>query len=184
LRFELGGRHPNGSEERITQASERATAIFNEVFAPDEKLTLIIKNWALTGQELFCRTPGHLTSLIACPLTDGVTQIITQQHCDGEKYFYKQTLLAASVRDLNYRSMFRGIAHLEQGRKPSISESIYFVSVDRAVVFYMYDDRGCLVFADQPEKLRSLYQGRRGWLVHPDSLDWPRMLGMPEGSRG
>src|SRR5262245_35365800 len=48
LRFELGDRHPNGSEERVAQATERAAVIFREVFTPEEQLTLIIKNWAWT----------------------------------------------------------------------------------------------------------------------------------------
>jgi hypothetical protein len=185
LRFELGAPHPNGSDERIAQATERATVIFSELFTPDEQLTLIIKNWAWAGhQELFPSTSGHLASLIGRPLTDGVAQIITERQWDGAESSYEQILLPASVRDLDYRSIFRGIAHLEQGRDPRIGESIYFVSVGRAVVFYMYDDRGCLVFADRPEKLRPLYLNRRGWLVEPDSLAWSGMFDSHKGSQG
>src|SRR5262249_17909493 len=149
-----------------------------ELFREDEQLTLIIKNWDWTGQQLFPTTSGYLASLIHSPASDRHVQIITQRQWDGEDFSYEQTLLTVTVREMDYRSIFQGIAHLEQGREPRINESIYFVSVTRGVVFYMYDDRGCLVFADSLEKLRSLYLNRRGWLVDPDGLDWKRMFGV------
>src|SRR5262249_39697201 len=161
---------------RVAQATERATVIFSEVFTPDEQLTLIIKNWAWSGQELFGSTPGHLASLIRCPLSDGFAEVITKRQWDGAEIPYEQMTRPASVQDLDYRSICQGIAYLEQGREPRISESIYFVSVGRAMVFYMYDDRGCLVFANRPEKLHSLYLSRRDWLVDPDCRDWSRMF--------
>lgn len=176
LRFELGDRHPNGSDERIAQATERATVLFGDLFLQDEQLTLIIKNWAWTGRELFPKSPGHLASLIRGPASDRFVEIITSRRSHGEEYSYEQVLRRVFVRDLDCRSIFRGIAHVEQGREPCINESVYFVSARRILAFYMYDDRGCLVFADNAEKLRPLYQKRRSWLVDPDNPDWEHML--------
>jgi hypothetical protein len=179
LRFELGDKHPNGTDERIVQATERAAVIFAATFLEDELLTLVIKNWDWSGREICPSTPGHLATLISCPVADQFAQVITERRSDGEDYCYEQILLPALVRDLDCRSILRGIAHLEQGREPRINESIYFVSTRRAMVFYMYDDRGCLVFADHPEKLRPLYLTRRSWLVGPDHPGWERMFHVP-----
>ena len=176
LRFELGAPHPNGSDERIAQATERATTIFGDLFLQDEQLTLIIKNWDWTGRELFPGTPGYLASLIHCPASDRFVEVITQRRSDGEEYSHEQIVLSVFVQDLDCRSIFRGKAHLEQGREPRINESVYFVSSARSLAFYMYDDRGCLVFADRADKLRPLYLNRRSWLVDPDSRDWDQLF--------
>lgn len=165
LRFELGDSHPNGSEERIAQATLRAATIFEDVFSQEEQLTLIIKDWA-TGEVSFPTFPGYLTSLIGKSSSERFVEVVNQRGLDDE-CSYEQVLLTVLVRDLDYHAILRGIVHREQGRKPRINEAVYFISTERALVFYMYDDRGCLVYADHPEKIGPLYLRRTGWLVNP-----------------
>ena len=59
------------------------------------------------------------------------------------------------------------------GLEPSISQDIYFLDPTTNNGFYMYDDRGCYVWADKPDKLINLYEKRNNWIVeyHRKEID-------------
>jgi hypothetical protein len=166
LRFELGYGHPNGSDERIIQATQRATRLFREMFSEDDSLILIIKDFDSSGKEICpSNPPGHLYTLIRGFGDRRASVEIVQVPDVSEDYSYRQLLVPASVRELDCYKIFQGITHREQGRLPRINEAVYFVNTDRDIVFHMYDDRGCLLYADRPDKLQRLYRERSDWLV-------------------
>ena len=164
LRFELGDEQPNGSDKRIAQSTERAVALFQEVFSEDDHLVLIIKDWDSSGREMWpSQPPRHLFSLVRDFDNRPSSVEIVRKEKD---YSYFQLFVPAVIRDLDYYNILKGITHREQGRVPRINESVYFVSTERSIVFYMYDDRGCVVYSDISNKLQSLYRKRNDWLVN------------------
>jgi hypothetical protein len=184
LCFELGDRLPNGTEARVVQAADRATTLFGELFPPDEPLTVLIKNWDWARRGAFASAPGYLSSLLPGDPADRATWVVTEDRGRGETYSYEQVLLTARAGDLDARAIFRGKANMEMGFDPRIFESIYFVNPARGLVFYMYDDRGCRVFADRPARLGPLYNAHRDWLVDADTFDWGRMFDARQRSGG
>lgn len=170
LRFELGGEHPNGTEERIMQATERATDLFLACNSADDELVLIITDWDSSGHEwLPTEPPNYLESLLS-GFHNGsrVTKWMAT-----EKGSYPQWLFRTTTREVDHRNLLRGIAHLEQGRVPRINASIYFLNRTRNLVFHMYDDRGCIIYAGSRATIQSLYEQRNDWLVerHRDHFD-------------
>jgi hypothetical protein len=177
LRFELGGDHSNGSDERISQATQRAVALFRHVFSVADPLILIINDWDWAGREMWPSEPaGHLLSLIGGQPGGQQFEEIVGPAAGSS---YHRLITPALVRDLDYRRIFEGITNREQGRLPRINESVYFVSAARGLVFHMYDDRGCLIYADAPEKLQSLYAERQAWLVDFHRARFDAMFGSP-----
>ncbi len=176
LRFELGGDHPSGSDERITQAMERSVSLFQECNGVDDDMVLIIKDWGVSGEEALLSEPsGYLYSLIrGFHKKEAFVEIIDgDEYCDS----YRQFLYATTFRDLDYSGILKGITHLEQGRTPRINEVVYFINKANNTVFYMYDDRGCLVYSDVPDKLHRLYSQRNDWLVDYDRAHFDAVFG-------
>ncbi len=78
---------------------------------------------------------------------------------------YKATTLIGSILSVPYKEILVGIANYEQGKEPSIGQKVYFIDIKKKIMFYMYDDRGCIIFAKEKESLQNLYTKYNGWLV-------------------
>lgn len=78
---------------------------------------------------------------------------------------YNVRLLYDRLGRIPYKEILKGIAHYEQGREPSISQAVYFINVDKDIVFHMYDDRGCIVYSNSSGKLAYMYYKYNNWIV-------------------
>lgn len=168
LRYELGGLFENGSDERLEQAVTRAAAILQGCFGPDERLLLLINDWGPPDPMFGDTTPTYLYDLL------GPAVMATAERRDvsppvepGEDAEppLLQTVVAVTLAGMPWRELLTGIAHYEQGREPSIGQAVYFVAPEAGIVFHMYDDRGCLVFAASVNRIRHLYQEYNAWIV-------------------
>lgn len=163
LRFELGDGHANGTSRRVDQATERALVLFERCMLPTDSIVLILNEFGFSGDELNPTDPdGYLATLI--PELSACCNAVIVNGEDGEPLLRRSFIRTAKSR-FDYRGILRGIACLEQGRTPCINESIYFVNESKSIEFYMYDDRGCLIYSSVAETLASLYIEYNGWLV-------------------
>jgi hypothetical protein len=172
VRFELGGELTNGTKERVEQATRRAVALFEETFANEEAIWVL--SYSYLGESLFGEDRGFL-----------------QQQFSGAQYagFYKklETVYSASenkrkakiiigkikVRSLKYKVILNTIANTEMGFKPRLNETVFFIGTRTNRIFYMYDDRGCLVESNAVNNIRELYLKRNKWIVgyHRPEID-------------
>lgn len=157
LRFELGGDYPNRSELRVEQAVQRASCLFGELFAPSSELTILIDDYDDSGQEILSSLPRGVISTVIRDYPAQYETIV----CDGCKTPPVRRIFTCSPAWVDHRTLFRYVANTEQGRTPRINQRIYFFDVLRGIGFFMYDDRGCLIFfAD-----RKSYREHRHWRV-------------------
>ena len=84
--------------------------------------------------------------------------------CDDESSHIRRYVLCKSI-DVESRLIIHGITNAEQGRWPRINESLYFVNIDQGIVFYLYDDRGCLIYFTSEVSQHELSELRTDWLV-------------------
>jgi hypothetical protein len=164
LRYELGDKKPCGTTERIGQAVDRAVKLFESINRQDEDIVVVCKDFDGPKEMFPSRPPRYLLSLISGydPALGAEYTIAPDEYCSVP---YQQIVYPTKVRSLAYAAIFRGIANSGLGRSPCIGARVYLVNVKRMVVFYMYDDQGCLIFADKPKKLVGLYAERNAWLV-------------------
>jgi HEAT repeat protein len=155
LRFDLGDPHARGTDARIRQVVDRATALFESAFAPGDELLLFVVRW---GDHFFGSSPGYLDSLLADHVR--AREIVVAGPVPLS-YF------PARPEAVDYRRLLAGITHLEQGRWPKVSESVYIVNRTRDLVFHMYDDRGLVIGAPDPNRLRPIEERFHPWFVHP-----------------
>lgn len=172
IRFELGAPYPNGSDERINQVNRRVVTIFEEIFNSDDEIVLYIKDWENEKDIMFGNTtPDYIYELLKDKEINEV-KLFEMEEDEDEKGNKIQTKLEYLVRytggnisTFPYPKILEGIAQYEQGREPSIGQSVYFISKEKNIVFHMYDDRGCIVYAKSKDSIRKLYQEYNEWIV-------------------
>lgn len=179
LRFELGEPYENGTKERINQVVTRVTTLFEELFKKDDIIYVYIKDWELTEDIMFGNTtPVYLYDLLSKQNIEEETLFDIDEDYDeltGQtieiKNEYKVKLLSSQLNFIPYKEILEGIGNYEQGREPSIGQSVYFISTQKDIIFHMYDDRGCDVFSINKDNLLPLYHKYRKWILDYNRIE-------------
>jgi len=159
LRFELAADIPSETaDERVRQAVERASTIFEAAFTPKDEGFLSFTRW---------RDADDPFVLPLLPPESETTRI------EGED-FYEQgepdtphgTYTAAlRPRSLDYRLIFALIASSELDRSPSIGGRAYLLNASTPLIFHMYDDRGAMLVGSNENALAELRTGFADWII-------------------
>lgn len=168
IRFELGEPYKNGSAKRIKQASFRVSTLFENIFSMDDSIYLLIKDWECEDIMFGNTTPLYLYSLFNANNMNTETILVDDEDENGEKIFHshKQHTIKLKVSEIYYQKILTGIGNYEQGREPSIGQSVYFINIEKNLIFHMYDDRGCLVSSSTPKNIKFLYEKFNEWIVN------------------
>ena len=74
-------------------------------------------------------------------------------------------LFVCLKRDIRHLSLIKAACNEDFDRKPkfegingSYHPDVYFVNITKTFIFFIYDDRGCEVIAENKKVLRSLYK--------------------------
>jgi hypothetical protein len=169
VRYELGEPYENGTDQRILQVNYRACSIIEACFRPEDDILILINDWGDEDPMFGNPTPNHLYGLLGQVGMSRCDERTVEQLQDGEidepPVYFKQLLVPSAFGETKYKEIIAGIANHEQGRLPSIKQQVFFISTVKDLVFYMYDDRGCIIYSDAPTKLRHLYEKFNDWLV-------------------
>lgn len=165
LRFELGYLLENGSIERVNQATERAHIIFNETFEnPNSEIWVLIYEYS--EPNCFKTSNEYLHQQFP-------RDQYAKFYSGVEKEEVKIIIGRLMVKDIKVKNILNGIANTEMGFDPGIDQRIYFLDPLTNKGFQMYDDRGCFVWSDRADKIRSIYMNRNNWIVdhHRKEID-------------
>ena len=189
LRFELGLGFENGTIERVNQAAFRATTIFEEYFELNDDVVILIKSFEYPEGgciELYTATKGYLELQIEDYSSQNVLiEKITVEEFDEAintlgivemtdlTTTHIQKIICLKLNKINYKNIIKGIINLEMGLEPSILERVYFINPRNNVAFYVYDDRGCMLYANSVKTLKPTYHSYSNWLVdyHRETFD-------------
>ena len=167
LRFDL--QTYTAGEVYFSEVVRRSTALFEEVFEPNEEIVLICQigrlkcdkikfsNYcfrqisSLQRKEVFYKKLLHLyESKIYCK-------------------YYNRAVIKIKINRIDYKNIFIGIANRDfWPRKPRLDMEVYFVSLKREIIFNMYDDRGLDIIASNKQAIASLYHKYNSWLLDYD----------------
>ncbi|MDX6748185.1 DUF3885 domain-containing protein [Polaribacter sp. PL03] len=168
LRFELGDPFENGTKERVNQATKRASELFESHFEKDTELYTIIYDF---GDDMFAETPNHIYELLKSEniQTQQFEENLATRYFDDEDNIErikgKLTICKVEKNGINYQEIFNGIANTEMGFSPTIHQLVYFFQPKTKKWFWMYDDRGCLMFSNETDDLKSNILKFDKWIV-------------------
>jgi hypothetical protein len=175
IRFELGDRFPNGSAERVNQATDRATTLFTDTFKdPDNDIFVLIYEYQdsnvfeVDRQYLHKQFPDDIFDAFYNQLElANANSFITDENGNEtfDTYDVKIIIGKLPVKNINARNILNGIANAEMGFDLCIDQSIYFFDPLTDKGFHMYDDRGCYVWSNSADKIHDIYIKRNNWIV-------------------
>lgn len=177
IRFELGDKYPNGTKKRVKQATKRAYEIFKRVFpVSSSKLCFVFYEY----EKEFCDPEGnfrnYLYSLIdpiafdkfqtfPVKLKNGYVEIDANGNKLEEEVEVIIVIGELSQEEIDIEKMLNGIANLEMGFEPKVTQQVFVFDLSTHNGFYMYDDRGCLIWADKAEKIGEIFENYNSWIV-------------------
>jgi hypothetical protein len=163
----------------VTQATYRATTVFNETFDDLEREIWVLIYEYENG--LFNDSRDYLYTLFPKDIFyNKLEQVDTQMTSfddSGKEYFDKTEakviLGKIKVKKIKAEKILQGITNNEMGFEPAISQDVYFLDPVSNKGFYMYDDRGCYVWSNKASNIRKLYNDKNDWIVdyHRSQID-------------
>ena len=160
LRFELGG-ELSLEEGRLSQAVDRAAAIFEAAFAQQDSLYVVAQHynpedffWSLLRMS---DLPGCGVDIRRSPSLD----VTPDQNA-------VDVVLPFTRSHLDHRALFTAIANTDFTREPRLDARVYIINTTTPLIFHMYDDRGCDVIAADRATLVPLYHRFGDWLLDYD----------------
>ena len=182
IRFELGGdEFENATIERVNQATDRALTLFYDTFENlDKDIWVLIYEYE--GENIFNASNEYLHKQFP---TDSFARfynkleqvntryIITDKNGNDILEQQEQRVIVGKlpVKDIDIKGILIGITNTEMGFEPSISQCIYFFDFLTDKAFHIYDDRGCFVWSNSADKIRSIYMRRNDWIVDYHRLE-------------
>lgn len=161
LRFELGDKLPNNTQERVKQACYRAYTLFQEIFKDKNEPLWILAYEFIDDTEIWKTYNPYFHTLIPSNKDQHIGRTTSPYSTSN----IKVTITQLSQNDFDISPIIMGIANLEMGFEPAISQRIYFFSPSMQTIFYMYDDRGCLIWAEDRAVLKPILDKYDDWIV-------------------
>ncbi len=147
---------------RIRQAVDRAAAIFEQVFDRDHAGFFVAVAWPAEG-------PKVDELLAVLPDESAVESSFGSNFWDDPDPdpddHYLRLVAACSPRDLDYRLLFRMIAHADLGMDPSADAVVFIINETQPAIFKMYDDRGAMVVGNAESDPGTLRTRFADWII-------------------
>jgi len=170
IRFDLGGKYKNGTAERVKQATDRALTLFDDTF-PNQDHEIWVLIYEYPEPNFFNASNEYLHQQFPSELFN---KFYNQFEQSDEDETQKRIIIGRiPIKDINIKNILNAIANTEMGFEPKIDQRIYFIDPLTDKAFQMYDDRGCFIWSDHADKIRSIYNKRNEWIVdyHRPEID-------------
>jgi hypothetical protein len=164
------------SDEYFIEVNRRASTLFKSVFDSSDRLFLVFMESKYKRKRIKFSNYvfGQITEL---KKTEFEYFKEYQLYEPGDKSdIYNVALLKLTSDRINYKNIFAAIGNTDfPARQPRLdnngflsSKEIYFVNIDKKLIFNMYDDRGLDIIAADKETLRPIYLTFNNWILEHD----------------
>jgi hypothetical protein len=168
------------SEEYFAEVIKRATILFENAFAPNDRLVVIYVDRKVKRRKI--RFTNYCFRQIAGLKREGVKYTQAKNRYDKGD-LYNVAIIECRRQALNYRNIFIALMNTDfPTRQPRFEflgdVEVYFFNINNKLIFNMYDDRGLDIVADEKEKLGKFYSNYNEWLLENDRKKMELMLGI------
>ncbi len=175
LRFDLQNGEVD-TDEYFEEVYKRSELLFQEVFSPNDNVFLVLMDYKYKRSKIrfgnFCFK--HIRGLI------GGEVFYLKEH---ELYDSKDRLdirnvavIKSDIERIDYKNILKAIGSTDfPPRQPRLdkngvltSKEVFFLNIDRKLIFHMYDDRGLDIIASDVALLQPIYNKYDSWVLESD----------------
>lgn len=131
---------------------DSASLAFESVFGKDETIAALYRRWGSKRTHIQKNSFG----LRQVQFEQNVFLRFKQRRTNERGVWVREALVWGDRQKFNHRNTFLGIAHQDFQKQPVIRGRVIFVSLERGLVFWMYDDRGLLIATPSKDLLPTL----------------------------
>lgn len=183
LRFDLqdGG---VDTDDYFEEVFIRSTSLFQSAFNPNDSVFLILMDYKYKRTKIrsgnFCfrqirDLSGHeIAYLKVHKLYDPNDSLDVRN----------VAVIKSDIERTDYKNILKAIGNTDfPQRQPRLdkngvftSKEIFFINIDRKLIFHMYDDRGLDIIASDVEQLRPIYNKYDSWLLESNREKMDRLF--------
>jgi len=174
LRFDLQDEElRTNDDEYFVEVVRRASTIFETAFEPADKLFFVFKDYKWRRQKI--KHSNYAFEQIDRLEKSEIYYTRDIQVCYPAGV-YNLALIYITADRINHKSILTAIGHTDfPPRKPRLdkqgvftSKEIYFVNINKRLIFHMYDDRGLDIIAANKEVLQPIYEKHNDLILDYD----------------
>lgn len=170
IRFEMGDDNEDDDDRYIKGAKSRALSIFNELFDKDDEVYLVIDSYEKYSDFYSAKPPKDNISLVRkfISKTDEeycYEKLVATYEDDEEEYPYSRYIIKTSRDSIDADKLISEIVESELKGKSSLSNSVFFVNKNSGILYFLYDDRGLDIAANDKQKLKDIYIKFNDWIL-------------------
>ncbi|MCU0437678.1 MAG: DUF3885 domain-containing protein [Raineya sp.] len=175
LRFDLQSGDLN-TDEYFQEVVYRASTIFRTTFDMNDSIFLVLMDYKYKRSKI--RFHNFVFKQISGIQRNQVQYFKEKGIYDPtNKYDIRNIANIQTVtKMINYKNIFTAISHIDFGnRQPRLeqgnilsSKEVYFINLNKKLIFHMYDDRGLDIIAADKETLHPIYTKHNNWILDYD----------------
>jgi len=164
------------TEEYFQEVTKRASTIFKTAFDNSDKVFLVFMDYKYKRRKIrFSNfTFKQIDNLQKTEISYSKEFRLYEP---DDKFDIRNIAIIKLIADRSdYENSLTAIGHTDfPPRQPRLDQNgcltgkeIYFVNIDKKLIFHMYDDRGLDIITSDKEMLRSIYKQHNDWLLNYD----------------
>ncbi len=164
------------TDEYFQEVTKRASTIFQSVFADSDKIFLVFMDYKYKRRKI--KFSNYTFKQIdKLKKTEVIFTKEKRLYEPDDKFDIRNiAIIKLTVARINQKNILTAIGNSDfPPRKPRLdnngfltSKEIYFVNIDKKLIFHMYDDRGLDLVSADKETLRPIYKKHNDWILDYD----------------
>jgi hypothetical protein len=175
LRFDLQVGNTD-TDEYFQEVTRRASTIFQTVFDNSDKIFVVFMDYKYKRRKIRFST-FTFQQIDGLKKTDVSYSKENRLYELDDKFDIRNiAIIKTTMQKINYANILTAIGHTDfPPRRPRLDQKgvftakeVYFINVDKKLIFHMYDDRGLDIISADKETLRPIYLKHNDWLLDYD----------------
>lgn len=169
IRFEMGDENEDDDDRYIKGAKSRALSIFNELFDKDDEIYLVVDSCEKYS-DLYWSRPFNNISLVRkfiSKIDDEYCyeKLVATYEDDEEEYPYDRYIIKTSRKSIDADKLILEIVESDLKGKSSLVNNVFLVNKNSGILYFLYDDRGLDIAANDKQKLKDIYIKFNDWIL-------------------
>ena len=165
-----------GTDDYFKEVTRRSSTIFETAFAASDSLFLVLMDYKYKRSRIrFSNfTFKQIDNLTKTEIS--YSKEVRLYQPDDKSDIRNIAMIKLAIDRINYKNILTAIGHSDfPPRKPRLDlngfltgKEIYFLNIDKKLIFHMYDDRGLDIVSAEKETLRPIYENHNDWILDYD----------------